>query len=110
MIRESALAVIGMVLLLGMAILSPLCRAWVHALLGNYAAAAKIYEKRLTRHPQRLHLYVRLAALYILAGRRDERALEAYQMVWQISRAVREFMKTNPVVAQNAQRLTCRAY
>jgi hypothetical protein len=96
-IYKGALMVLGVIALLGLAILSPLCRAWIHALLGNYTAAANIYERRLARHPHRLHLYLRLAVLYMLAGRRDEPALTAYRIIGEISRAIQISPEINPV-------------
>jgi hypothetical protein len=107
MIHESALAVIGVISLLGLGILSPPCRAWVHVLLGNYTTAAEIYERRLTRHPQRLHLYLKLAALYMLAGRCDEHALTAYRIIRQISHAIQKSAEINPVASRNAHRWIC---
>jgi tetratricopeptide (TPR) repeat protein len=104
MIREFVFAVIGVLALLGLVRLSPLFRVWVYALLGNYTAAAKIYEQRLTRRPYHLHLYVKLAALYLLADRRDERALRAYRISWEILQAIQNSIKINP---DNNDNWTC---
>lgn len=59
----------------------PIFRAWCHVLCGNYEAAIRIYEKRLAENPAHLRLYLTLANLYLLAGRRDARAVTAYAMM-----------------------------
>jgi len=68
----------------GIVVALPIPRAWLLALCGNYAAATEIYENQLARKPNHLPLYLALANLYLLAGRRDERALIAYRVVLQM--------------------------
>lgn len=94
---KGTLMALGAVAVVGLAMLLPRCRAWMHVLLGNYMAAAAIYERRLARHPHRFHLYLKLAGLYILAGRRDAPALTAYRIIWEISQAIKISVESKPV-------------
>lgn len=66
--------------LLAFLLLAPAPRAWFYTLRGDYEAA-RICEKTLARHPHRVSLYLKLANLYLLAGRRDRRAMTAYAMM-----------------------------
>jgi len=81
--------------------LLPMPRAWILALCGNYEAAIRIYEKKLARYPSQLHLYLRLAPLYLLAGRRDANALIAYRIFLQIHFAVGNFKAAGSTRVEN---------
>ena len=85
---------------LGMMMFSPTMRARIHIFRDNYAAAVKIYENILARFPNRVKLYPRLANLYLLMGRNDERAMKVYKMVLQLNLATRSREEINAIVAQ----------
>jgi hypothetical protein len=87
--------------LVGVVILSPTVRARFHVLRGNYAAGARIYEKILARHPQRVKLCLPLANLYLLLGRRDEAALKIFKTILQLNLAAPNRDEINAIVAQN---------
>ena len=87
--------------LLGFIVFSPSARARLHLFRGNYAAAAKIYERILERNPNRVKLYSRLANLYLLLGRNDELAMKAYKMILQLNLAARNREEINSIVAQH---------
>ena len=77
----------------------PAFRAWIHVFSGNYAAAIQIYEKRLARQPHRLPLYLTLANLYLLAGRRDRRARTAYAMIRLLHLVSHHREEDSPIIA-----------
>lgn len=79
--RRGALTMLLALPLLAFPLLAPAPRAWFYILRGDYDTAARIYEKALARHPHRVSLYLKLANLYLLAGRRDRRAMTAYAMM-----------------------------
>ncbi len=87
--------------LLSFIMFSSTTRSRYYLLRGNYAAAASIYEGMLARHPQREKLYLPLAHIYLLLGRRDEQALTVYNAVLRLNLATpnREIMKE--IVAKN---------
>lgn len=87
--------------LLSFIMFSSTTRSRYYLLRGNYAAAASIYEVMLARHPQREKLYLPLAHIYLLLGRRDEQALKIYNTVLRLNLATpnREIMKE--IVAKN---------
>ncbi len=87
--------------LLSFIMFSSATRSRYYLLRGNYAAAASIYEVMLARHPQREKLYLPLAHIYLLLGRRDEQALKVYNAVLRLNLATpnREIMKE--IVAKN---------
>lgn len=87
--------------LLSFIMFSSTTRSRYYLLRGNYAAAASIYEVMLARHPQREKLYLPLAHIYLLLGRRDEQALKVYNAVLRLNLATpnREIIKE--IVAKN---------
>ncbi len=87
--------------LVGIVILSPTARARFHVLRGNYAAGVRIYEKILARHPQRVKLYLPLANLYLLLGRRDEAALKIFKTILLLNLATQNRDEISTIVAQN---------
>jgi tetratricopeptide (TPR) repeat protein len=86
---------------LGLMIFSPGVRARYYLFRGDYAAAVEIYEKSLDRHPKRVKLYAALANLYLMLGRRDERALEVYKMALRLNMAMEKREEMNSIVAHN---------
>jgi tetratricopeptide (TPR) repeat protein len=82
-------------------IFSPGVRARYYLFRGDYAAAVEIYEKSLDRHPKRVKLYAALANLYLMLGRRDERALEVYKMALRLNMAMEKREEMNSIVAHN---------
>ena len=73
--------------LLGMAAFSTTFRARYYLLRGNHAAAARIFEKLLAKHPERAKLNPTLvntlSNYYLLSGRTDDRALDIYETAQQ---------------------------
>ncbi|MDZ7267512.1 MAG: tetratricopeptide repeat protein [candidate division KSB1 bacterium] len=82
-------------------VISPTMRARFYLLRGNYAAAAQLYEKLLTRHPNRVKLYAALANVYLLMGRTDDKALRVFKAVLQLNLAVKNHDAISAIVAQN---------
>ncbi|MDQ7053180.1 MAG: tetratricopeptide repeat protein [candidate division KSB1 bacterium] len=64
---------------------SPTSRAKMHILRGNYASAARIYEKILEKNPERIRLYAELAGIYLMLDRNDEKAFKVYHMVARLN-------------------------
>jgi tetratricopeptide (TPR) repeat protein len=96
-----ALAALLLLPLLGFVVFSPVMRARIFLLRGNYAAAARLYERVLARHPNKVKHYPTLANLYLLLGRSDEKALKIYKTVVHFNLATRNREEINSVVAQN---------
>ncbi|MDZ7363927.1 MAG: tetratricopeptide repeat protein [candidate division KSB1 bacterium] len=94
------LAVLIVVPLAGAFILSPAARARLHLLRGDYAAATKVYENHLARHPERLKFYPVLADLYLLQGRRDEHAMKIYKAILHFDLATPHREELSLIVAQ----------
>jgi len=94
------LAALIVVPLAGAFIFSPAARARLHLLRGNYAAAAKVYENYLARHPARLKFYPVLANLYLLQSRRDERAMKIYKTILHFNLATPHREELSIIVAQ----------
>lgn len=86
---------------LGHILFSPVARARIQLFRGNYAAAAQIYERLLTRNPGRLKLYPALANIYLLLGRKDEQALKIFKIILKLNLASRNREEINAIVAQN---------
>ncbi|RMD85998.1 MAG: tetratricopeptide repeat protein [Calditrichaeota bacterium] len=64
---------------------SPNLRARVYLSRGNYDRAALIYEKQLIKHPDRVYYYATLANIYLMANRRDEKALKVYEKTLKLN-------------------------
>lgn len=94
--------VTGLILLplLGFIMFSSEARARLYLLRGNYDAAAGVYEKLLLDKPNRVSLYPALASIYLLAGRRDEAAMNIYKTVLQLNLATRNREEISTIVAQ----------
>ncbi len=93
-------ALLFVVPLLGAALFSPNVRARYQMFRGNYSGAMQIYERQLARHPERTKLYPALASLYLLLGRKDERALKVFKTVLQLNLPVPNRDEINGIVAQ----------
>ncbi|MFQ5648993.1 MAG: tetratricopeptide repeat protein [bacterium] len=95
-------AVVAMVVLplFGFVIFSPTSRARIHYLRGSYLKAAKIYERLLARHPERLRYYPTLANIYLMLGRNDERALKVFKMIIDLNLARQIHPQIHAVLSQ----------
>ena len=95
------LAAVLLLPLTGFIVFSPMTRARLLVLRGEYDRAAKIYEKLLERNPSLLKLYEPLANIYLLSGRRDDHALKIYRMILQLNLARHRHDEINALMAQN---------
>ena len=86
--------------LLGAVLLSPNVRARYQMFRGNYTGAMQIYERQLAQHPERTKLYAPLASLYLLMGRKDDKALKVFKTVLQLNLPVPNRDEINGIVAQ----------
>ncbi len=96
-----AAAAIAVLLVLGGVATSPAVRARYHVMRGDYPAAIRVYEKVLSRRPNRVKFYPALANLYLLLDRRDEKALKVFKTVLQLNLDTRQRDHINAIVAQN---------
>jgi tetratricopeptide (TPR) repeat protein len=103
---KAAFAVLIVLAGFGLILCLPIPRAWLLALCGNYAAATEIYENQLARKPNHLPLYLTLANLYLLAGRRDERALIAYRVVCQLRMATQHLQASKRFDLSQRQKIS----
>ncbi len=94
------LAALIVVPLAGAFMLSPAARARLHLWRGDYAAATKVYENYLARHPERLKFYPVLANLYLLQSRRDEYAMKIYKAILHFNLATPHREELSVIVAQ----------
>jgi tetratricopeptide (TPR) repeat protein len=94
------LAALIVVPLAGAFMLSPATRARLHLWRGDYAAATKVYENYLARHPAQLKFYPVLANLYLLQSRRDERAMKIYKAILHFNLATPHREELSVIVAQ----------
>ncbi len=85
---------------LGLAFFSPSMRAYYCTMRADYAGAAQIYENLLARNPKRIKLYPKLANLYLILGRMDDRALKVFKTILQLNLATPNLEKINTIVAQ----------
>jgi len=85
----------------GSMFLSPMVRARFHMSRADYLGALRIYEKLLERNPKRVHLYPKLAHLYLLLGRTDERALKVFKTILQLNLVMPNLEQINTIVAQH---------
>ncbi len=69
-------------------------------LKSDYAAAAAVLEQMIARHPEKLRLYPLLADLYLVLGRRDERALKIFETVIRFNLESRYLEKIHSAVAE----------
>jgi tetratricopeptide (TPR) repeat protein len=79
---------------------SPAARARLYLLQGDYAKAAKIYERLLEKRPTRLKFYPVLANIYLLEGRTDEQAIKVFKMILQMNLLSHRHDDINAIVAQ----------
>ncbi len=90
----------GLMAVLSMLFLLPINHARWHMFRRNYPAAAKVYEKLLTRQPKRVGLYPRLADIYLMQGREDDHALKVFRMVAQLNLATPNRDRIDAIVTQ----------
>ncbi|MGH7496311.1 MAG: tetratricopeptide repeat protein [bacterium] len=95
------LATIVALPVLGFMVFSPGMRARYYVLRCDYLAAVQVYERLLTRHPQRTRIYPALANLYLLLGQKDERALKVFKTVLQLNLATPHRDHINAIVAEH---------
>ncbi|MFQ5628680.1 MAG: tetratricopeptide repeat protein [bacterium] len=84
----------------GLFLFSPMARARVYLLRGNYAAAAMIYEKMIARNPGKVKLYPTLANIYMLSGRQDDNAIRVFKTVLQLNLPVQDRERIHSLLAQ----------
>jgi tetratricopeptide (TPR) repeat protein len=87
--------------LVGMVIFSPMTRARLYLIKGNYEKAAAVYLRLLQKRPDRIALYARLAKLYLLEGRRDDVAMQVYESVLKLDIFTEQRPQINSIVAQH---------
>ncbi len=90
-----------MIPLIIFAAFSPVARAKLYTMRGNYHAAALIYEKAMERNPGNLKLYAALANLYLLSGREDIEAMKIYKTVLKLKLETRRFAEINTIVTNS---------
>lgn len=95
----SAVALITLPLL-GFVAMSPVARARLHLMRGNFATATLIYEGLLARHPGKVKLYPVLANIYLQQGRSDENAMKVYKTILQLNLTTAYRDEINAIVAQ----------
>lgn len=95
-------AVVAVVVLpvFGFIVLSPTSRARLQYLRGNYMKAAQLYERILSKHPERLKIYTTLANIYLMLGRNDDRALRVFKMLIDLNLAKHIHPQINSVLSQ----------
>ncbi len=64
-----------------MVLFSPTARARFYMLQKRYDKAGQIYERMLKSNPDKVHLYITLANIYINENRQDEYALKVFKKV-----------------------------
>ncbi|MDZ7267952.1 MAG: tetratricopeptide repeat protein [candidate division KSB1 bacterium] len=98
---SSALMALLLLPVIGFVALSPMLRARMALMRGDYDRAARIYEKILQQQPGRLKLYPALANIYLLTGRRDEQALKVYKTILQLNLITSNRDEITAAVAQS---------
>lgn len=86
--------------LLGFVAMSPVARARLHLMRGNFAAATQIYEGIVARNPGKVKLYPVLANIYLQQGRSDENAMKIYKTILQLNLTTVHRDEINAIVAQ----------
>jgi tetratricopeptide (TPR) repeat protein len=84
--------------LIGIVVFSPMARARLYLLRGNYTAASLIYENALMKNPGKLKLYSKLAHIYLLSGRNDENAIKVFKTVLKLNLQTDERNEMNSIV------------
>jgi tetratricopeptide (TPR) repeat protein len=95
-----ALAAILLLPAIGLFFFSATSRARFQFLRGNYVRAAQIYERYLTQHPNKVKLYVKLANIYLISGRDDDRALKVFKTIINLNLAPQMHPQINSILAQ----------
>ena len=85
----------------GVVLVSPGMRARFYMLQGNYQRAIAIFEKQLTRNPGRVKIYLDLAQAYLLENRKDEKAVQAFEMVLRLNLRTRQKDEIVTIVANH---------
>lgn len=80
---------------------SPVVRARLHLLRGNYQAAAQIYERQLAANPGKLKLYPLLARIYLVSGRTDDQAIHIFKTILRLNLAQQQREQISAIVTQN---------
>ncbi|HEX9655140.1 MAG TPA: hypothetical protein VGA99_15645, partial [bacterium] len=89
-----------MVPLLGFWFFSATSRARFQFLRGNYVRASQIYERLLSQHPEKVKLYIKLANIYLISGRDDDRAFRVFKTIVNLNLAPHIHPQINSVLAQ----------
>lgn len=95
-----ALAAVVVLPAIGVLFFSATSRARFQFLRGNYLRAAQIYERLLTQHPDKVKLYVKLANIYLISGRDDDRALKVFKVIVSLNLAPHIHPQINSIITQ----------
>ncbi len=85
----------------GYVVISPAVKVRIYLARKNYAAAARIYERILQKHPNRIRVLPMLAHIYLLAGRQDEQAIKIYKMIMQLNLSPEHQPQISSILTQN---------
>jgi hypothetical protein len=80
-------------------ILSPELRARYFLIRGDYARAARIFERILERNPGKLKVYDALGNIYLFSNRTDEHAMKVYQTILQLNLSTANHKRIEALVA-----------
>jgi len=82
--------------------LSPTAHVKYHIFFQNLDKAIKIYEKLLSKRPERLKLYPKLAELYLLKGKTSERAIKVFEMTVRLKLFTPKFDEISAALSKHA--------
>lgn len=91
----SALPVIGLFLL------SPTARGRYYLMQGKYGKAVVTFENILSKHPEKFRIYQILANIYLFDNRKDEQALEVFEMILRLNLFPERNQEINSIVANH---------
>lgn len=69
--------------------MAPSNRARFALMTGNPERAGSIYESMLIKQPHNLLLYSKIASIYLMSNRTDEKAIQVYKKVLDLRLAVK---------------------
>jgi len=91
----------SLVPLFGLFLFSANVRARFYLMQGEYGKAAAIFATIVKKHPEKFKIYQILANIYLLDNRKDESALEVFEMALRLNLSPDRNQEINSIVANH---------
>jgi len=86
---------------IGLFLFSPNARGRYYLMQSEYGKTATIFENIITKHPEKFRIYQILVNIYLFDNRKDDQALEVFEMVLRLNLFPERNQEINTIVTNH---------